>query len=44
MKVLTGDVHFTLKMEGARSSETLVSYRNITWRQNPEDINLNLFD
>jgi len=29
--------HFTLKMEAARSSETWVSYCNITQRHNPED-------
>jgi len=33
---------FTLKMEAANSSETLVSYRNNTRRQNPEDIDSNL--
>jgi hypothetical protein len=31
-----------VKMEAARSSETLVSYHNICWRHNPEDIDLNL--
>jgi hypothetical protein len=35
---LCGDV----KMEAARSSETLVSYSNTTRRQNPEDLDLNL--
>jgi hypothetical protein len=33
--------HFTLKMEAARSSETLVSYHSTTWSHNPEDLNLN---
>jgi len=32
-------IHFTLKMETVRSSETLVSYR-ISTRHNPEDLNL----
>jgi hypothetical protein len=31
---------FTLKMEAARTSETLVSYYNITWHQNPEHLDL----
>jgi hypothetical protein len=30
----------TLKMEAAMSSETSASYRNITRRQNPEDLDL----
>jgi hypothetical protein len=30
--------HFTLKMEAAGTSETLLSYRIITWRLNPEDL------
>jgi hypothetical protein len=33
---------FTLKMEAARNSETLLSYRNTTWRQNQENLDLNL--
>jgi hypothetical protein len=32
----------TLKMEAARSSETLVSYYNIAWYHSPEDCDLNL--
>jgi hypothetical protein len=35
-------VHFTLKMEAARSSETLVSYHITTRRQDSEDLDLNL--
>jgi hypothetical protein len=31
---------FTLKMETARSSETLVSYHNITRRHDPQDLDL----
>jgi hypothetical protein len=34
--------HFTLKMEAARSSKTLVSYHNTTRRHNSEDLDLNL--
>jgi hypothetical protein len=34
---------FTLKMEAARSSETLASYHITTLRHNPEDHNLNQF-
>jgi len=37
--VTVGDL--TLKMVAVRSSETLVSYHNITWRHNPEDLDLN---
>jgi hypothetical protein len=36
-------LHFTLKMEAASSSETLVYYRNITRRHNSEDLGLKLF-
>jgi hypothetical protein len=31
---------FMMKMEAARYSETLTSYRNTTQRHNPEDLNL----
>jgi len=33
-----------LKMEIARSSETLGPYHNTSWRRNPEDHDLNLHD
>jgi hypothetical protein len=33
---------FTLKMEAARTSETLASYRNNTWRHNQKDIDFTL--
>jgi len=33
---------FVLKMEEAWSTETVVSYHNITWRHNPEDLDLKL--
>jgi hypothetical protein len=34
-------IHFTLKMEAARSSEMSVSYCNTTWHHIPEDLDLN---
>jgi hypothetical protein len=34
-------LQFTLKVEAARSSETLVSHSNTIWRSNPEDLYLN---
>jgi hypothetical protein len=37
---LSSAIHFTLKMEAASSSETLVSYRSITWRHSSEDLDL----
>jgi len=39
---LTSSTHFTLKMDAAWYSETLVSYHNITWCQNTEDLDLNI--
>jgi hypothetical protein len=35
-------IHFTLKMEAAKSSKTLVLYRTITQHHNPEDLDLTL--
>jgi hypothetical protein len=32
--------HFTLKMEAAWTSGTVVSYQNTTWRNTPEDMDL----
>jgi hypothetical protein len=34
--------HFTLKMEAAWTSETVVSYHSTTLRHSPEDLELNL--
>jgi hypothetical protein len=33
-------LHFTLKMEAAWFSKTLVSYHNTAWHYNPEDLNM----
>jgi len=33
-------LHFTLKMEAVKSSDTLVSHRNAICRHNPEDLDL----
>jgi hypothetical protein len=30
-------------LEAAKSSETLVFYRNTTWHNNPEDLDLSLY-
>jgi hypothetical protein len=35
-------LHFTLRIETVWSSETLISYHNITWRHKPYDHDLNL--
>jgi Co/Zn/Cd efflux system component len=35
-------VVFTLKIEAARSSETLVSYHDTTQHQNPKDLDMDL--
>jgi hypothetical protein len=40
---LDNSIHFTLKMEAARSSETLVFYHITTLRYNPEDLESNLY-
>jgi hypothetical protein len=39
---LLGTMQFTLKMDTATSSETMVFYSNTTWRRNPEDVDFNL--
>jgi hypothetical protein len=39
---LSSTMHFILKMEAARSSETLVYYHSTTQHHNPEDQDLNL--
>jgi hypothetical protein len=33
-------MHFTLRMQAARSSETLVSCHSTTWYYNPKDLDL----
>jgi hypothetical protein len=40
---LAAITHFTLKMDVAMSSETLVSYHNTTRRHNTEDLDLNYY-
>jgi hypothetical protein len=35
-----GILHFTLKMEAAKSSETFVSYHYTIWRDYSEDLDL----
>jgi hypothetical protein len=40
--VAAGYQHWKVEMQTAKSSETLVSYRNITPRHNAEDFDLNL--
>jgi hypothetical protein len=39
---IPGVIHFTLNMEAARFSKTLVSYHNTTWHHNSKDFDLNL--
>jgi hypothetical protein len=38
------EIHFAPKMEAAKSSETLVSYRNTAWPYNPEDLDVKSFN
>jgi hypothetical protein len=39
-QTIRGQLHFTLKMEAACTSETFVPYHNTTRRHNPEDLDL----
>jgi hypothetical protein len=39
---LVGYQHFTLNMEAAWTSETIVSYYNTTWHHNPEELDLKI--
>jgi hypothetical protein len=36
--LLSSTNHFTLKMERARSSKTMVSYRSTAWHHNPKNL------
>jgi hypothetical protein len=39
-EVLKVQVFWFVKKESARSAETAVSYRDTTWRHNPQDLDL----